>query len=204
MKTSAEKTTCQDTKRIVMVGVGGQGVLTATDILALTFVAGGYDVKKSEVHGMAQRGGSVESFVCYGQRVHSPLVVKGKADVLLALEELEALRYLPYLREGGLLVANQARIAPLSVTMGEREYPQEIESELKRRIDHSHVIPALKIAQELGNSRMANTVVLGCYAAHLDLEWKAWEEALSHTLPQKYVEPNLAALKKGYQLAQAR
>jgi len=185
---------------ILVVGVGGQGVLLATDIMAEVFSAAGNDAKKSEVHGMAQRGGSVESHVRRGSQVHSPLIPDGGADALLALEKLEALRYAPMLRDDGLLLANAAEIKPVPVSLGQCEYPSDVLPRLREYTENIVVVEALAMAQELGNVRVVNTIMLGVLASHMDIDPGVWLEVISRRVPAKAREVNRRAFHAGYGL----
>ena len=190
---------CQD---IVVAGVGGQGVLVATDVIANSFMSAGYDAKKSEVHGMAQRGGSVISHVRAASEVHSPLILAGEADAVIALEKLEALRYAHMVRTDGLIIYNTQQIPPVSVSLQQDTYPDDIEERLNQYTPHLVPIPALDIAQELGNPRVANTVLLGAAARFTDIEKNDWVESLLARVPKQTHEVNKEAFKKGLRLAQ--
>ncbi|MEW6245056.1 MAG: indolepyruvate oxidoreductase subunit beta [Bacillota bacterium] len=179
----------------VLVGVGGQGVVLAANLLARAFLEAGFDVKQSEVHGMAQRGGSVQSFVRRGEIVRSPVVEPGCADILIAFEELEALRYVDFVREDGLIIVSREKLPPLSVTAGKSVYPEDILPRLQKR---AQVIPvnARGISEELGNVRMANTVMMGALSALLDLQEEAWQKAIRSTV--KYaLNLNIKAFEAG-------
>ena len=148
------------TKNIMIVGVGGQGTLLTSRILGGLAMDAGYDVKLSEVHGMAQRGGSVLMQVKYGDKVHSPLVEPGEADIIFAFEKLEALRYIHYLKEDGVIIANTQRIDPMPVVMGMAEYPEDVETQIKSVNDKACLIDALSIAKEIGNVRVVNMIMI--------------------------------------------
>jgi indolepyruvate ferredoxin oxidoreductase beta subunit len=180
-----------ETTSVLMVGVGGQGIVVASDVLAQAASHAGYDVKKSEVHGMSQRGGSVTSDVRYGERVYSPRTAPGEVDYLVAFEKLEALRFLHYLAPGGILIVNDQEILPATVTSGGAEYPRDILERLAERTSHVEIIPAVELATKAGNVRAANTALLGALSRHLDLPLEAWKEALQERIPAKALEVNL-------------
>ena len=182
---------------IMIVGVGGQGTLLASRILGNTLISAGYDVKVSEVHGMSQRGGSVVTYVRSGDRVYSPLVDLGEADYILAFEELEALRALPYLKEGGTLLMNTQRIDPMPVITGAAKYPEGIAETLGARCRLIQA-DALALAKEAGNARCANIVLLGLLARQMDLPEEVWQEAIRTTVPERFQEVNLKAFGLGY------
>lgn len=185
------------TKNIMIVGVGGQGTLLTSRILGGVMENAGYEVKVSEVHGMAQRGGSVVTFVRYGESVAEPIVEEGQADVLIAFERLEALRYVNFLKEDGVLIVNDWRIDPISVVMGVREYPDNIIENLEKEYK-VFKINAMEEALRLGNSRVFNNVVLGMAAKHMDFELDEWKKVISEKVPPKTVEINTKAFMAGY------
>ena len=183
---------------IMIVGVGGQGTLLTSRIIGKTAMAAGLDVKISEVHGMAQRGGSVVTYVRFGERVFEPVCEEGEVDVLIAFERLEALRYAHYLKRDGVLVVNDHRIDPMTVTTGKAAYPENIIEALSRE----HTVLALDggaVAAELGNSRVLNSVVLGAAARHIGFSEEEWLAVLSSTVPPKTVAINEAAFRAGYE-----
>ncbi len=182
---------------IMVVGVGGQGTLLTSRIIGKTALKAGYDVKLSEVHGMAQRGGSVVTFVRYGDRVYEPVVEEGEVDVLISFERLEALRYAHFLKPDGIIVVNDCKIEPMTVVIGAMQYPENIIEGLSE--NHTvYTIDAGKIAGELGNSRVLNSVVLGLSAKHIGFTEQEWLEVLRETVPPKTVEINTLAFKAGY------
>ncbi len=186
------------TKNIMIVGVGGQGTLLTSRIIGKVALAGGYDVKISEVHGMAQRGGSVVTFVRYGERVCEPVVEEGQADVIIAFERLEALRYAHFLKKDGVLVVNDCRIDPMTVVIGAKEYPEGILEGLKK--NHTlYSIDGQKIALELGNSKVLNSVVLGFAAPFIGFDKEAWLNVVETTVPPKTIEINKKAFAYGYE-----
>ena len=185
------------TKNIMIVGVGGQGTLLTSRIIGKAALSLGYDVKISEVHGMAQRGGSVVTFVRFGEQVSEPVVEEGQADVIIAFERLEALRYSHFLKKDGVLVVNDCRIDPMTVVIGAREYPEQILEGLAK--DHKvYSIDAQKIALELGNSKVLNSVVLGFAAGFIGFDEKTWLETVETTVPAKTIEINKSAFTRGY------
>ena len=185
-------------KNIMIVGVGGQGTLLTSRILGGLAIAGGYDVKLSEVHGMAQRGGSVVTFVRYGDKVAEPIVEEGQADVIIAFERLEALRYAHFLKKDGALIVNDWRIDPMPVVIGAAEYPENILDTLKK--DHKVVsIDAMDEAKKLGNSRVFNTIIIGVAAKNMDFDKQQWLDVIANTVPPKTVEINQKAFEVGFE-----
>jgi len=183
----------------LLVGVGGQGVLLAGDILAEVRLRAGYDVKKAEVHGMAQRGGSVVSHVRWAEKVLSPLIGRGKVDYLLALEKLEALRYIEMLRPGGTALVNDYAIPPVSVSSGDDVYPDDehMRQVISEVTEDLRLVPGTKLAEELGEARAANVVMLGALSALLDVPPQVWLEVIAERVPERYVELNRRAFLKG-------
>ena len=189
-----------DTKNIMIVGVGGQGTLLTSRILGGITVAAGYDVKLSEVHGMAQRGGSVVTYVRYGKEVAEPIVEEGQADVLIAFERLEALRYAHFLKKDGVIIVNDQRIDPMPVVTGVAKYPENIIEELSK--EHRVIsIDAQEEALKMGNSRVFNVIILGIAAKHMDFPKEQWIEVVKNTVPPKTVDINVAAFERGYEIA---
>ncbi|NPV89434.1 MAG: indolepyruvate oxidoreductase subunit beta [Firmicutes bacterium] len=182
---------------VIIVGVGGQGTLLSSRVLAKAAMLNGFDVKMSEVHGMAQRGGSVVTQVRFGPKVYSPLIRMGEADVVLAFEKLEALRLMPYLAEGGRLIVNDLAINPLPVMIRAAKYPDQEAAAVKEQMKNSCFFNATAIAEGLGEPRAANLVLLGAMARYLDIPEPVWEEAIKATVPAKAQEVNLAAFKAG-------
>ena len=186
-----------ETKSIVLVGVGGQGILLASEILARAAMLEGFEVKTNEVHGMAQRGGSVVAQVRYGPVVYSPLVARGMAQVLGALEQIEALRFAEFLRLDGLAVVNAQAIVPVSVSSGAARYPDDVESRLKSAFPRLAYIRASDEAAALGSMQATNIVVLGAMSKGLDLPEKAWQEAIAASVKEKFLDLNLRSFEKG-------
>lgn len=189
------------TVSIVLAGVGGQGILLASEIVARTAMNAGYKVKTNEVHGMAQRGGSVTAYIRYGREVYSPLVETGAARVLGALERIEALRYADYLSPEGLAVVNSQIMIPVTVSMGAAEYPADAEQRLRRRFPRLLYFDAAGIARDMGNVRAANVVLLGALSTGTDLPEEAWQDAISSTVKEKFRDLNFRAFEKGRTLA---
>jgi indolepyruvate ferredoxin oxidoreductase beta subunit len=180
-----------------LAGVGGQGVLLASEVLAETAALAGLAVKKSEVHGMAQRGGSVVSHLRFGPEVFSPLIPAGEADFLVSFEELEALRYLPHLRAGALALVNRQRILHLPVSTGRLAYPADVAGILARAGVRHAFIDGVGLAREAGNERAVNAVVIGGLANHLPFGADLWEEALRRLLPERLLAVNRRAFALG-------
>ena len=187
-----------NTKNIMIVGVGGQGTLLTSRILGGITVDAGYDVKLSEVHGMAQRGGSVVTFVRYGEKVAEPIVEEGQADLLIAFETLEAKRYAHFLKKDGVLVVNEQRIDPITVVTGVAAYPEGIVEELEKEYSVLK-INAMDEALKLGNSKVFNIIVLGMAAKHMDFSKEDWLKVIEKTVPPKTVEMNKKAFLLGFE-----
>lgn len=187
------------TKNIMIVGVGGQGTLLASRILGNAVINEGYDVKVSEVHGMSQRGGSVVTYVKYGDKVYSPIIDLGEADIILAFEMLEAYRALPYLKKGGKMIANSQQIDPMPVITGAMTYPEDIREKLADKIDLT-CVDALQAAEEAGNIKAVNVVLIGVMAKNTDISYEKWVETIRQTVPEKFLDVNLRAFEIGYNL----
>ena len=187
-----------NTKNIMIVGVGGQGTLLTSRILGGITVDAGYDVKLSEVHGMAQRGGSVVTFVRYGEKVAEPIVEEGQADVLIAFEKLEALRYAHFLKKDGAIVVNDQRIDPMPVVTGAAQYPENIIDNLSKEYS-VYKVNAMEEALKLGNSKVFNIIVLGVAAKHMDFSKEDWLTVIEKTVPAKTVEINKKAFLLGFE-----
>lgn len=187
-----------ETKNIMIVGVGGQGTLLTSRILGGIIQEAGYDVKLSEVHGMAQRGGSVVTFVRYGDKVYEPIVEEGQADVLIAFEKLEAMRYAHFLKKDGVMIVNDQRMDPMTVVTGVATYPENILETLKK--SHNVVaIDAMAEAKKLGNARVFNTIIIGVAAKSMDFKEEEWLKVIEKTVPAKTVELNQKAFKVGFE-----
>jgi indolepyruvate ferredoxin oxidoreductase beta subunit len=186
------------TKRdILIVGVGGQGVLLASELLSSVAMEAGYDVKKSEVHGMAQRGGVVSSHVRLGERVYSPLIPEGRADVLLAFEQSEALRWIHFLRPDGAAIINSKKLVPpIALLKGKGPaYPADPVADIRRRISRVFVVPAETIARDLGNPRIENTVLLGALSCFLEIPGTVWETVIAGRVPAGPGDVNQRAVR---------
>lgn len=187
------------TKNIMIVGVGGQGTLLTSRILGKLATRAGYDVKLSEVHGMAQRGGSVVTFVRYGDNVSEPIVEEGQADVLIAFERLEALRYIHFLKKDGSVIVNDWRIDPITVVTGVAQYPENIIDTLKEK-RNTIVVEATEEAKKLGAPRTFNVIVLGAAAKYMGFDKEDWLDVIETTVPPKTIEINKKAFEIGYNL----
>ncbi|MBE5880043.1 MAG: indolepyruvate oxidoreductase subunit beta [Lachnospiraceae bacterium] len=186
-----------ETKNIMIVGVGGQGTLLTSRILGGITTMAGYEVKLSEVHGMAQRGGSVVTFVRFGDEVCEPIVEEGQADILIAFERLEALRYAHFLKKDGVLIVNDRRIDPITVLTGMADYPENIIEDLSKKYKVI-AVDAQDVAVKLGNAKVFNTVIIGVAAKHMDFAKEDWIRVIENTVPPKTVEMNKAAFEAGY------
>ena len=187
----------QTTKNIMIVGVGGQGTLLASRILGNAVISEGYDVKVSEVHGMSQRGGSVVTYVKYGDKVFSPIIDRGEADMILAFEKLEAARALPYLKEGGTVILNDREIAPMPVITGAAEYPDGLVADIAAKAKVI-AIDALSLSLEAGSAKAVNVVLIGVLARSSDISKEVWIQTIKDTVPAKFLDLNLKAFELGY------
>lgn len=185
---------------VLMSGVGGQGVLVASDILVMVAMEAGLDAKKSEIHGMAQRGGSVVSQVRYGEKIYSPLIATGDADIILAFEKLEAVRYLDYLKSGGVIIANDQQITPLTVFSTNTPYPEDVVAICKRKTSHIVMINAVQLAERVGNPRTINSIMLGALSNFLQFDEALWMRAIGQRVPAKTLELNRKAFEAGKQV----
>ncbi len=190
------------TTNILIVGVGGQGVLLASEILSETAMKAGYDVKKSEVHGMSQRGGVVSSHIKFGKKVYSPIVPYGQADILISFEVAEALRAVDWLKKDGFLVTSQTRLVPPIATGGKFHYPDNPVNDLKKKVPHMLAVDADNIARELGDVRLVNTILLGGVSTHLEFPQSLWEEVIRSRVKAKFVDINLKAFARGRKMAE--
>ena len=187
----------KNTTSVMIVGVGGQGTLLASKILGAVVQGAGHDVKVSEVHGMSQRGGSVVTYVRYGGEVCSPIIELGKADCIIAFEELEAARYLPYLKKDGLLVVNTRKIDPMPVILGAAKLPERILEKLEAQPVRLAACDALALAEDAGSAKAVNLVLMGVFSAHTGFTAEQWEQAVRATVPPKFLEMNLKAFRSG-------
>ena len=185
-------------KSIMIVGVGGQGTLLSSRLLGKVLCDKGYDVKVSEVHGMSQRGGSVVTYVKYGQKVYSPVIELGEADIIISFEQLEAGRWLPYLKKDGTVITNTQKIDPMPVITGNVKYPDSIISDIKNTGVTVKALDALSLAETAGTAKAVNLVLLGVCARLTDIEQDVWTKAIEATVPEKFLEVNLKAFNLGY------
>lgn len=190
----------KDTKNILFVGVGGQGIILVSKILTEGLVGFGYDVKMSEVHGMAQRGGSVTTQVRFGEKVYSPLIGEGEADVIVAFEKVEAVRWIGYLKHDGTVVVNDYEIHPVPVLIGNEQYPENVIVKLKESVPNTIVIDAANIAKGLGNIKAQNIVLLGALVKALKLTDLDWENVIREYVPERYLDLNIKAFKAGIEI----
>ena len=185
------------TTNIMIVGVGGQGTLLASKLLGRLLLKRGYDVKVSEVHGMSQRGGSVVTYVRYGEKVYSPVVDKGEADVIISFEMLEAARWVEYLKKGGTIVTNTQQINPMPVIIGAAEYPQNLAEKIAEKGINIEAFDALSLAEEAGTSKAVNLVLLGRISKYFDFTDEEWMDAIEKSVPAKFLELNKKAFELG-------
>lgn len=185
---------------ILLVGVGGQGILLASEILSETFKLAGFDAKKSEIHGMSQRGGSVVSHVRFGKTVNSPIIPEGETDILFGFELMETYRYLPLVKKGGKVVANDLRIAPPAVLLGQEAYPDDLPQRIRNHFPDFILVDGQGLAVSAGNPKAANTVLLGTVSKQLDIAEHFWLAALEKMVPVKALEVNRKAFQLGRNL----
>jgi len=186
------------TKSILICGVGGQGILTASDLLSDVLLLAGFQVKKSEVHGMSQRGGDVISTVRYGDEVFSPLPELKGTEYILAFEKLEALRNINYLSDKGIMLVNDFEWLPLPVASGLEKYPQNIESQLKKLAAEVVLIPATRMAIELGNEKVSNVILIGLLASRMEIDRQLWLDSIAKKVPPRFKDLNLKAFETGF------
>lgn len=187
------------TKNILLSGVGGQGTITAAKLLTTGLMEEGYDVKMSEIHGMSQRGGTVLSQVRFGDDVQSPVIEKGTADLIVAFEKMEAMRYLDYLKPDGRLVVNNTQIWPLPVVIGQAQYPEGLLDALAEKTQ-LQVIPASEMAEELGNPKTMNVILLGTIVKSMNLTDIDWEKIIRDNIKPKFADLNITAFQRGVDL----
>ncbi len=185
---------------VLIVGVGGQGIILASDVLGRVAARHGYDVKKNEIHGMAQRGGSVSSHVRFGKKVSSPIIKLGEADVLLSFEQIETLRYFQFLSKDGQVILNDQKILPPAVFTGQQEYPAGIIEKIKEKAPKSVIVNGVGLAQKIGNAKAVNVILLGVLSKYLDIPGDTYEEVLRESLKPKLVDLNLRAFNEGRSL----
>ena len=186
------------TTNVMIVGVGGQGSLLASKLLGHILVKQGYDVKVSEVHGMSQRGGSVVTYVRYGEKVYSPIIGKGEADYIVSFEKIEAARYTPYLAKTGKVITNTQETDPMPVITGATEYPHDILDEMKSNQVFVDGIDALELAKQAGSSKAVNIVLMGRLAKYMDIPFDLWIQAIEEIVKPKFVDMNKIAFNLGY------
>jgi indolepyruvate ferredoxin oxidoreductase beta subunit len=187
----------ENTSNVLVAGVGGQGVILASDIMSEVFMEAGYDVKKSEVHGMAMRGGIVTSHFRFGKKVYSPLIKEGEVDILFAFEQLEGLRWLNHLKPDGKIVLNDHKINPPAVNLGEMEYPKDIPEIIRSKFEKFYLVKGTEIAFQLGDVRAANVVLLGAISKFFELKEELWLDTILKYLPPKVHELNRKAFSAG-------
>ena len=187
-----------DTTSILVAGVGGQGTLLTAKVLGNLLTSEGFDVKISEIHGMAQRGGSVVTHVRYGSKVYSPIVEPAGADIIIGFEKMEALRWAHYLKPGGKMIVNDQKILPMPVISGVAEYPDDILKQLKEICSDLYVLDAVSIAKKIGNTKVFNVVVLGVLARFMDIDLDSWSRAMHKTVPERFLDLNLKAFELGH------
>jgi indolepyruvate ferredoxin oxidoreductase beta subunit len=185
---------------VLIVGVGGQGIILASDVLAQAAARNGYDVKKNEIHGMAQRGGSVSSHIRFGKTVSSPIIKMGEADVLLSFEQIETLRYFPFLSTNGKVIVNDVKILPPAVFTGQMEYPAGVLDKIKQKVPDTVIVDADALAKKMGNPRVINVIFLGVLSKFLDIPVSTYQEVLNESLKPKLIDINLKAFEEGRSL----
>ena len=186
-----------DVKNILLAGVGGQGILLASEVLSEVMMLAGMDVKKNEIHGMSQRGGSVVSHVRYGEKVYSSIIPEGEVDILFSFELLETCRYLPLLRKNGRVIINNLKIAPPSVALGKQAYPADLSAAIADKFPATTVVNGLDLAMAAGNPKTVNTVLLGALSQLLDIDPELWLQALKKMVPERLLAINLKAFDLG-------
>ena len=183
---------------VLLSGVGGQGTILASNILTEVFLGAGFDVKKSEVHGMAQRGGDVTTHFRFGKKVYSPLIKYGDVDFLVSFEQLEALRYINWVKDNGKVIINDQQVLPPAVNLGQAVYPPDTEKTFRKFFkENVHVIKGQDIALKLGDVRAANVVLVGAFSNFFKFKEETWIKALTELLPKKIHELNITAFKEG-------
>lgn len=189
-----------ENKNILLVGVGGQGIVLASEIMSEFFKRQGYDVKKSEVHGMAQRGGIVSSHVRIGEKVYSPMIEKGRADIMLSFEKMEALRWLYYVKKDGIIVSSNVKMVPPIVSTGAFEYPDDVEERILKERPDAKILDIVSALKELGNDKVTNVIMIGALSTMFDFEPEKWLEVIKEAVPKKVVDVNVKAFQKGREL----
>ncbi len=189
------------TKSIMIVGVGGQGSLLASKLLGRVLLAAGHDVKVSEVHGMAQRGGSVVTYVKYGEKVYSPVIEQGEADIIVSFELCEAARWLAYLKQGGRLVTGDQQIPPMPVITGAARYPEDVARRIAETGSSIQVVDALSLARRAGSAKAVNVVMMGVLSTLMEFDRQMWQQALEEAVPARFLEMNKTAFALGREAA---
>lgn len=185
-----------ETRNVMIVGVGGQGSLLASKLLGRVLLSRGYDIKVSEVHGMSQRGGSVVTYVRFGDKVYSPVIDEGEADYIVSFELLEAARWTKYLKPGGRIITNTQQVNPMQVIIGATEYPENLLGKMREKGIDVDAIDALSLAEQAGSSKAVNLVLMGRLSGYFDFEAEEWLKAIESSVPEKFLELN----KKAFQL----
>ena len=188
---------------ILFCGVGGQGILLASEVTAFSLLAAGMDARKSEVHGMAQRGGSVTAQLRYGTKVYSPLISPGEADIVVAFEMMEAVRYLPYMHSQTKVIVNTHKIYPPAVATGKMDYPENVLAELISRDIHVKELDAFEIASKVGEVRAVNIVIVGVLSTYLPIDEQVYVDVMNERIPERFREVNIKAFKEGRKIAAA-
>ena len=186
-----------ETKNVMIVGVGGQGSLLASKLLGKLLLSKGYDIKVSEVHGMSQRGGSVVTYVRFGDKVYSPVIDKGQADFIVSFELLEAARWTEYLKENGKIITNIQQINPMPVIIGAAEYPENLVEKMRDSKIDIDAVDALSLALEAGSSKAVNMVLMGKLSKYFDITEEEWLKAIEESVPEKFLEMNKKAFSLG-------
>ncbi len=189
-----------DTQNILICGVGGQGILLAGEVLGDAAIRSGFDVKKSEIHGMAQRGGSVVSQIRYGEKIYSPTIKEGEADFIFSFEKMETLRYISYLKPGGVIIVNNQKISPTSTSIKSSKYPDDIEGYCLGHCKIFRYVDALSLAEKTGNTKTLNMVMIGVLSNYLNFDENTWTETFNKLIPKKHLDINLTAFKMGREL----
>jgi len=186
-----------ETTNLVLAGVGGQGILLAAEIIAKAAMLSGYDVKTNEIHGMAQRGGSVIAQIRFGEKVYSPLIAEGTADVLCAFEQMESIRYGHYLSEKGIAIVSDQAIIPVTVSSGKAHYPHDIKNRLDNIFKNLVYLNSVEIAEKLGNIKVTNIILIGALSNHLNISEDIWKQAIETCVKPKFIALNLKAFAEG-------
>ena len=186
---------------ILFCGVGGQGILLASEVTAYSLLAAGMEVRKSEVHGMAQRGGSVTAHLRYGDKVYSPLISPGEADIVVAFEMMEAVRYLPYMHDDTKVIVNTHKIYPPAVATGKMDYPENVLAELTSRNLHVKELDAFEIARKVGEVRAVNIVMVGVLSTYLPIEEQVFLDVMNERIPERFRDVNIKAFQEGRKVA---